>query len=139
MIWRKHFTPEELNSSSVQSIVDHLGIKILELGDDFIVGSMPVDHRTIQPAGILHGGASVVLAETLGSLASGLIIDRDQFIAVGMEVNANHIRSVSNGFVTGKASIIHRGRTTHIWSIEITNEQHQLTCIARLTMAIIPK
>ena len=119
--------------------METLGIEIAELGDDFIRGTMPVDHRTIQPYGILHGGASVALAETLGSIAAHLVIDSSKFYAVGMEVNANHIRSVSSGRVIGTATPIHMGRSSQVWNIEIKSEDGKLVCISRLTMAIVAK
>lgn len=110
----------------------------MEVGDDYIIARMPVDHRTHQPFGLLHGGASVVLAETIGSLASYLTLpDPTKQQAVGLDINANHIRGVKSGWVYGKATPIHIGRSTHIWEIKITNEAGKLVCISRLTMAII--
>ena len=119
------------------NILEALGIEILEIGDDFVKGKMPVDHRTHQPHGILHGGASVVLAESLGSIASNLVVDTSVQYAVGLDVNANHIRPVSSGYVYGIARPIHVGRKSHVWSIEITNDQDKMVCISRLTMAVI--
>lgn len=121
------------------SIIQHLGIEFTEAGDGYLVARMPVDHRTHQPFGILHGGASVVLAESLGSVASFMFLDdpaKQQ--AVGLEINANHIRSVREGWVYGRCEPIHIGRTTHIWGIHITNEAGKLVCISRLTVSIIP-
>lgn len=138
-MWWRNYSLEEVNNRGKKSAVEHLGIEILELGNNFISGKMPVDQRTIQPAGILHGGASVLLAETLGSLASSLMVDPEKMMAVGMEINANHLKPVTSGWVTGKATILHQGKSTHIWSIEIRNESQKLICISRLTMAIIPK
>ncbi|CCG99279.1 thioesterase superfamily protein [Fibrella aestuarina BUZ 2] len=120
-----------------QSIVGHLGIEFLEATDAHLTARMPVDERTQQPFGILHGGASVVLAESLGSVASVLRIDTNTHRAVGLEINANHIRSVSSGWVYGKCTPIHLGRTTHVWDIRITDEAERLVCVSRLTIAII--
>ncbi len=124
---------------SQNTMVEHLGIEFTEIGENFIAGKMPVDKRTIQPMGLLHGGASVVLAETLGSIGSSLCIDLNTKICVGLEINANHIKSAKDGFVYGKAELIHEGKNTHVWEIKITNEQKQLVCISRLTVAILDK
>jgi 1,4-dihydroxy-2-naphthoyl-CoA hydrolase len=121
------------------NMVKHLGIEYTEIGADFIKGKMPVDHRTQQPMGLLHGGASVVLAETLGSVGANLCIDTDKYYCVGLEINANHIKSIKTGWVYGKATIIHAGKKTQVWEIKITNEAEQLVCISRLTMAVIEK
>lgn len=115
---------------------EHLGIEWLELGEDFIKARMPVDHRTKQPYGLLHGGASVALAETLGSVGAALSVDSSRYIAVGMEINANHIRSVRDGFVIGTTRPVHRGATTQVWEIRIEDERGKLVCISRLTVAI---
>ena len=115
---------------------EHLGIEWLELGEDFIKARMPVDHRTKQPYGLLHGGASVALAETLGSVGAALSVDPTRYIAVGMEINANHIRSVRDGFVIGTTRPVHRGATTQVWEIRIEDERGKLVCISRLTVAI---
>ncbi|MBL7767442.1 MAG: hotdog fold thioesterase [Flavipsychrobacter sp.] len=115
---------------------EHLGIEWVELGDDFIKARMPVDHRTKQPYGLLHGGASVALAETLGSVGAALSVDPSRYIAVGMEINANHIRSVRDGYVTGTTRPVHRGGTTQVWEIRIEDEKGKLVCISRLTVAI---
>ena len=129
---------DAIHSFSKNTIADHIGIEFLEIGTDYIVARMPVDHRTHQPFGILHGGASVVLAETLGSIASFLCLkDPDKQHAVGLEINANHLRPAKNGFVYGRVTPIHVGRTTHIWDIRITNEENKLVCISRLTVAIV--
>jgi 1,4-dihydroxy-2-naphthoyl-CoA hydrolase len=117
----------------------HLGIEVVEIGSDFIKAKMPVDERTKQPYGILHGGASVALAETIGSYGSHLIVDSSKFLSVGLEINANHVRKVSEGYVTGTAKPIHIGKTTHVWGIEIVDDKGQLICICRLTVAIILK
>jgi 1,4-dihydroxy-2-naphthoyl-CoA hydrolase len=116
-----------------------LGIRITDIGDDYLRGTMPVDARTHQPYGLLHGGASVTLAETLGSAAAMLCVDADKEVAVGLDVNANHVRGVTGGVVTGTARPIHIGRSTHVWEIRIEDEQQRLICIARLTVAIVPR
>lgn len=115
-----------------------LDIQVEEYGDDWLTASMPVDKRTHQPFGILHGGASVVLAESVGSIASNLCVDRSKFYCVGLEVNANHLKAVSSGRVTATAKRVHLGRTTHVWDIRLSNEAGQPTCISRLTMAVVP-
>ncbi|MBA6421342.1 hotdog fold thioesterase [Pseudomonas sp. 5Ae-yellow] len=115
-----------------------LDVRIEDYGDDWITASMPVDKRTHQPYGILHGGASVVLAESLGSIASYLCIDSSRFYCVGLEVNANHLKAVKSGRVTAIAKPVHLGRTTHVWDIRLSNEEGALTCISRLTMAVVP-
>ena len=135
-IWKQAFTIKDFNDFSQNSIVGCLGIVFTEKGSDFLKGTMPVDKKTIQPYGILHGGASVVLAETLGSAASSMAVD-DQHYTVGMEVNANHIKSVTKGIVTGTAKPVHLGNTTQVWDIIIKNDKGQLTCISRLTMAVL--
>jgi uncharacterized protein (TIGR00369 family) len=117
----------------------HLGIEVVELSDDRVIATMPVDHRTLQPFGILHGGASVALAETVASLGAAGRIDRAAFSAVGQEINANHIRPKSDGIVTATATPLHVGRTSHVWSIRIEDEAGRLVCISRCTMAIVPK
>ena len=137
-IWfKKDITLADLGTLGKGTMSEHLGIEWTELGDDFFSGRMPVDHRTIQPYGLLHGGASCVLAETLGSVASALVIDPLQFKCVGIEINANHIRSARNGYVTGTARPIHIGRQTHVWEIRIADEREKLVCISRLTVAIV--
>ena len=139
-IWfKKDITIPEFEHWSKDTMVEYLQIKITELGDNFIKASMPVDHRTHQPYGLLHGGASATLAETLGSVASALVIDREKFICVGIEINANHIRSVRNGLVIGTVTPIHIGSTTHVWDIRIHDENNKLVCVSRLTVAILEK
>ena len=135
-IWKQEFTTKDFNDFSQNSIVGYLGIVFTEKGSDFLKGTMPVDKKTIQPHGILHGGASVVLAETLGSAASSMAVDNQHF-TVGMEVNANHLKSVTKGIVTGTAKPVHLGNTTQVWDIIIKNEKDQLICISRLTMAVL--
>lgn len=139
MIWFRPFTLEEVQQRGTGTMVEHINITITELGDDFLKGTMPVDHRTIQPMGILHGGASVALAETLGSLAANLVVDKDKKYCVGLDINANHIRSARKGFVTGTARPFHIGSSTQVWSIEIVDEEGRLVCISRLTMAVLEK
>ena len=132
-------TIEHLKSFSPNTMIEHLGIEITALGDDYIEAKMPVDHRTHQPFGLLHGGASVALAETLGSVAAHCTIDDQTKYCVGLEINANHIKSVKSGFVTGTTRPIHIGQRTQIWETRITNEKNELVCISRITMAVIDK
>jgi len=136
MIWKKEFIIEDMNQFRKETIVGHLGIEFLEKGDDFLSATMPVDKKTIQPMGILHGGASVVLAETLGSAASYMTLD-DSHYSVGLEVKANHLKSVPKGLVKGTARPVHLGRTTQVWDISIENETAELICVSRLTMAVL--
>jgi len=136
-IWKTNPTVEALNLGSKNTMAEYLGIEILEVGDDFIKGRMPVDHRTVQPFGLLHGGASVTLAETLGSIGGGLCADWPEKTVVGLDINANHIKSARSGFVTGVARPIHIGGKTQVWEIKIENEKNQLVCISRLTLAVI--
>ena len=132
-------TPAQLQSLGDNNMGQHLGMEFTEVGEDFLKGRMPVDHRTRQPYGLLHGGASVALAETLGSVASAFVVDRHQYNAVGLEINANHLRGVREGFVTGIARPLHLGKTTHVWDIRIHDEKDKLVCVSRLTVAIIKK
>jgi 1,4-dihydroxy-2-naphthoyl-CoA hydrolase len=132
-------TPAQLQPLSENTMGQHLGMEFTEVGEDFLKGRMPVDHRTRQPYGLLHGGASVALAETLGSVASAFVVDRSQYNAVGLEINANHLRGVREGFVTGIARPLHLGKTTHVWDIRIYDEKDKLVCVSRLTVAIIKK
>lgn len=129
-------TPEILNQGGKNCMVGHVGIEITEVGTNYLCGRMPVDHRTHQPMGLLHGGASVVLAETLGSIAANLVVDTKKYFCVGLEINANHIKGVRNGYVYGKATPLHIGKSTHVWQINIHNEDEQLVCTSRITMAI---
>lgn len=138
-VFLHHPTPEQLNALSRNSLVEHLGIRITDLGEDWLSGTMPVDARTHQPFGLLHGGASVALAETLGSLAGNLCLDGERFMAVGLEISANHIRAMRTGQVTGTARALHIGRNTQVWDIRIENEEQKLVCISRLTLAVVPK
>lgn len=132
-------TLAQLNTPRQASMVDHLGIEYTGVGEDFLEATMPVDHRTIQPYGLLHGGASVALAETLGSVAASLTLDLEKQICVGLEINANHLKSVKSGNVKGIAKPIHLGKSTQVWEIKIFNEADQLCCISRITMAILDK
>ena len=118
---------------------EYLEMKFTEIGEDFLKATMPVDHRTHQPYGLLHGGASAALAETLGSVASALVIDNEKFICVGIEINANHIRSVRSGLVIGTCTPLHLGSTTHVWDIRIYDENNKMICISRLTVAILKR
>jgi 1,4-dihydroxy-2-naphthoyl-CoA hydrolase len=132
-------TPDRLNPLAKNTLGEHIGIEITEVGEDFLRGRMPVDNRTRQPYGLLHGGASVALAETLGSVASAFVVDRSKYDCVGLEINANHVRGVREGFVTATARPVHLGKTTHVWDIRIHDEREKLVCISRLTVAIIKK
>jgi 1,4-dihydroxy-2-naphthoyl-CoA hydrolase len=136
-IWQSLRSLEELNSSSAGTMVEHLGIEFTEISDDFIRGTMAVDGRTRQPYGILHGGASVAFAETLGSMGATMCVDATQYQCVGQEINANHLRPVRAGLVTGTARPVHLGGRTHVWVIDIVNEAGKLVCTSRLTMAVI--
>lgn len=138
-MWYKHPTIQALNDRPKNHLSALLGIEFSELTENSLSATMPVDERTRQSFGILHGGASVVLAETLGSVASTLIVDPDKWVAVGLEINANHLRPVSKGHVKGICTPIHIGKKTHVWDIKIFNDQEKLTCVSRLTVAIIPK
>ena len=120
-------------------MVEHLGIKVSELGEDYIVGTMPIDKRTKQPFGILHGGASVALAETLASYGGYLTVDPEKFHVVGVEINANHLKMAKKGIVTGKCSPIKRGRSTQVWQTKITNESGDLICVSRITLMVLDK
>ena len=138
-IWFHRPTVADLNFAK-NSMVDHLGMEMIEVGDDYLKARMPVDHRTVQPmTNVLHGGASVALAETLGSTGAYLCIDPAKFIVVGLEINANHVRAVRDGWVTGTARPVHRGRTTQLWEIRITDAADKLVCISRLTLAVLEK
>jgi len=137
-IWTHALTPEQLNAMSRNTIGEHLGMQIIEVGDDFVRGRMPVDKRTHQPYGLLHGGASVVLAESLGSIGAGMVVGGSGAV-VGIEINANHLRGVRAGWVTGTARPLHLGRSTQVWEIRIENDEGALMCISRLTMAVVAK
>lgn len=136
-LWLKPAILEEINARSADTAVAHLGIEITEVGDDYLVGRVPVDHRTKQPFGLLHGGVSVVLAETLGSIAA-FHASPEGHLAVGLDINANHLRAVRSGWVTGTARPLHIGRTTQVWQIDMVDERGQMNCVSRITMAILP-
>lgn len=136
-IWCGSITLSELNLKGLVGISKHLGIQFTDIGSDYLNAKMPVDERTMQPAKILHGGASVVLAETLGSVGAFGVIDRNLYKAVGQEINANHIRSVNRGWVYGTAKPLHIGKTTHVWTISITDENQKLISVSRMTVAIL--
>jgi 1,4-dihydroxy-2-naphthoyl-CoA hydrolase len=132
-------TPADVQPLAKNTLGDHIGIVITEIGEDYLKATMPVDQRTRQPYGLLHGGASVVLAETLGSVASHLVVDSSKFNSVGLEINANHLRGVREGIVTGIARPLHTGKTTHVWDIKIYDDREKLVCVSRITVAIIKK
>ncbi|MGE8396341.1 MAG: hotdog fold thioesterase [Comamonas sp.] len=136
-IWLKPAQLDQINARNAQTAVEHLGIEITEVGPDYLVGRVPVDHRTKQPFGLLHGGVSVVLAETLGSIAAYHAAPEGH-LAVGLDINANHLRSARSGWVTGKATPVHIGKTTQVWQIEMVDEDGKKTCVSRITMAILP-
>jgi len=138
-IWYRDYTPEEINFIVKDTLISHLGIEITEIGEDFLTARMPVDRRTCQPMGILHGGASVALAETLGSCGANLVINRDEQYCVGLEINANHIRSVSSGYVIGTARPLHLGKSTQVWEMLIRDEEGALVCASRMTNAVKSK
>lgn len=138
-IWYGTPTLQKLNDSRANTLMESLGITFTEIGDDYLSGTMPVDDRTRQPRGYLHGGASLALAESLGSYASALCLDLDNKTLFGQEINANHVRPVTEGLVTGTARPYHLGRTSHVWEIRINSEQGRLVCISRLTVSIRDK
>jgi 1,4-dihydroxy-2-naphthoyl-CoA hydrolase len=136
-IWRSLRSLEELNGNRQGTMVENLGILFTEIGSDFVRGTMPVDTRTVQPYGLLHGGASVALAETLGSTGAAMCVDAAEYQVVGQEINANHVRAARGGLVTGTARAVHLGGRTHVWTIDIFNEAQKLVCISRITLAVI--
>jgi 1,4-dihydroxy-2-naphthoyl-CoA hydrolase len=138
-IWRSLQSIDELNSNRGGTLIANLGILFTEIGEDFIRATMPVDARTVQPYGLLHGGASVALAETLGSMGAAMCVDAAEYQVVGQEINANHVRAARSGLVTGTARAVHIGGRTHVWSIEIVNDAQKLVCISRITMAVIKR
>jgi 1,4-dihydroxy-2-naphthoyl-CoA hydrolase len=139
MIFLSYTSLDRLNLTSQNTMVSHLGIEFTHIGTDHLEATMPVDSRTKQPMGLLHGGANVVLAETLGSVASSLTIDTDKYSCVGLEINANHLKSVKEGKVLGVAKPVHLGKSTQVWEVKIYNSKNQLCCISRITMAILEK
>lgn len=138
-LWKQQTDLDTMNGWNIDTAAQSLGIRFTEVGEDFLRGTMPVDGRTRQPFGLLHGGASVLLAETLGSLAANLCLDPAQEVAVGLDINANHLRAVQAGTVTGTARALHIGRTTQVWEIRIVTDADELCCISRLTMAVVPR
>lgn len=135
-IWKQPISLEALTASSVNTAVSHLGIEFIEVGDDFIRARVPVDHRTVQPYGLLHGGVSVVLAETLGSCGAAFAAPLGHR-TVGLDINANHLKGTTSGWVTGITRPVHIGRSTQVWAIELRNDAGELTCVARITMAML--
>ena len=139
-IWfNKSISLNDIKNFGKETMANYLDMQWIEIGEDFLKLSMPVNEKTKQPYGILHGGASCALAETIGSVASALVIDREKFICVGLEINANHVRSVKDGLVTGHCTPLHIGKFTHVWDIKIYDEKEKLICVSRLTVAILPK
>lgn len=138
-IWFRPISITDLNAYQQQTLVSHLGIRYTGIGDDWLAASMPVDVRTKQPAGILHGGASVALAETLGSTGANLVIDRDKKLCVGLEINANHVRTMREGEVRGVAKPLHIGASTQVWEIRISDVEERLVCVSRITMAVLDR
>lgn len=140
VIWfNEGLTVDQLKPLGKNTMGEYIGIEWTEVGDNFIKAKMPVDHRTRQPYGLLHGGASCVLSETIGSVASAMVVDHSKFVCVGLEINANHVRSARTGFVTGMATPLHLGANTHVWDIKIYDEMEKMVCVSRLTVAIIPR
>lgn len=138
MIWFKSYTLEDVRKRALNTMIDHVGIELIELGPDFFSGKMPVDARTCQPDRILHGGASVVLAETLASMAANMVVDPSIEYCVGLEINANHVRSCNSGFVIGKSTPVHLGRKTQVWETKIS-QQDKLISISRMTLAVLAR
>ncbi len=136
-IWKKAVTVEGLNANSANTVDSHLGIEFTEVGEDYLCARVPVNEKTRQPYGLLHGGVSVVLAETLGSCGA-YCASPEGYKAVGLDINANHIRGVTSGWVTGTARPVHIGRTTHVWQIDLRNDEGELSCVSRLTVSILP-
>ncbi len=139
MAFLKPIDIAEANALRKDTLIDHLGIVVTEAGGDWLRGTMPVDARTRQPFGLLHGGASVALAETLGSMAGGYCVDPATSMVVGLEINANHLRAVREGTVTGTARALHVGRSTQVWEIRIEDEAGRPVCVSRLTLAVVPR
>jgi 1,4-dihydroxy-2-naphthoyl-CoA hydrolase len=135
----KRMTVAELNSLSAGNMGEHLGIEFTEAGDDYLCGRMPVDSRTKQPMGLLHGGASAAFAETLGSVGSVMLVNNETHTIVGVEINANHLRKVTDGYVYGKATLVMRSRKLHVWDIRITNKDSELVCLSRLTVMVLER
>jgi 1,4-dihydroxy-2-naphthoyl-CoA hydrolase len=138
-IWRTQLKVEQLQDHSRNTLADTLRIRVTEIGPDYLCATMPVNPTTHQPMGVLHGGASVALAETAGSLAANMCVDQERYVCMGQEINANHLRPVSSGIVTATARPFHIGKRSHVWSIEIRDEQQKLVCVSRLTMAVVDR
>lgn len=136
-LWSQSLTVDQVSKTVEVNMLKHLDIKIIELGEDYLSATMPVDERTKQPHGLLHGGASCVLIESLGSIASNLVLHNEKKVAVGIEINANHLKSVKTGIVKGIAKPVHLGKKTHVWNIEVFNEQGKLAAIGRLTTMVM--
>lgn len=136
---RNDVTLEVMTERNKNTLSEWIGIEFLEIGEDYLLGRMPVDHRTIQPLGYVNGGAYCCLAETIGSMAANMCLDREKFVAVGLDINANHIRSATKGWVYAKTTPFHLGRTTQVWEIRMTDDDGNLCCISRLTMSVIPR
>lgn len=137
-IWSRKITPEDLNDLNRGTLGEHFEIMFTEIGDDFIRATMPVNHKTKQPFGLLHGGASVALAETIGSVASWCVINKDVFMGVGVDINATHIKAVTRGRVTAECKPVKVGGKTHVWEIRIVNDENELCCVSRFTTMIVP-
>ncbi|MEO5998533.1 MAG: hotdog fold thioesterase [Chitinophagaceae bacterium] len=139
-IWfKKDLEMDDLVPLGKSTMAEHLGMEWVEVGDNFLKARMPVDHRTRQPYGLLHGGASVALAETIGSVAAAMVSDFNKYYCVGLEINANHIRGVKDGFVTGVGTPIHLGSSTQVWEIKIYSDAGKLVCVSRLTVAVLKR
>lgn len=138
-IWRVETTPEQLLERSRNTLAEHLGIRVTEIGPDYLRATMPVNSHTHQPMGVLHGGASVALAETVGSLAANLCVDVEKFVCMGQEINANHLRPVASGLVTATARPFHIGARSQVWGIEIRDERDKLVCVSRITLAAVER
>jgi 1,4-dihydroxy-2-naphthoyl-CoA hydrolase len=139
MIWKQKIDLESLNARGKNTMVEYVGIEITEIGDNYLIAKMPVDHRTNQPLGIMHGGASCVLAESIGSIAANMAVDQTLNYCVGLSINTSHIRSVREGFVFAKAEPVHLGKTTQVWDIKIQNDAEQVVSVTRLTMAVLSR
>lgn len=138
-IWFEPISLEDLNRHNTRCANAHVGIELTEVGDDYLRGRMPVDHRTRQPAGVLHGGMSLMFAETLASWAAAHVVDPSKYHCVGQEINANHIRAVADGWVYGEARPLHIGRSSHVWEVRITDERGKLVCVSRMTAAVLSR
>jgi 1,4-dihydroxy-2-naphthoyl-CoA hydrolase len=138
-IWRTPTSVEQIREYSRETLAETIGIRVTEIGPDFLRATMPVNPKVHQPMGVLHGGASVALAETVGSVAATLCVDQEKYVCLGQEINANHLRPISSGMVTATARPYHIGKRSHVWSIEIRDEKERLVCVSRLTMAVVDR